>query len=110
MSAPAGSGARNQAEDRDRDSHPVGGRLRTHDARELFVRRVRKDGRTIAVLRGVDYGDHCVVEAEVFPRGVGPGASVRPGPYTFADAAEATEFASETVEALMYLGCQAHSQ
>jgi hypothetical protein len=30
---------------------------------------------------------------------------VRPGPYTFGDSREATAFVTETVEALMYLGC-----
>jgi hypothetical protein len=29
----------------------------------------------------------------------------RPGPYTFADAHQATAFVTEVVEALMYLGC-----
>ena len=31
------------------------------------MRHARKDGRSIAVMRAVDYGDSCVVEAEVFP-------------------------------------------
>jgi hypothetical protein len=72
-------------------------------ARELFVRHARRDGRSIAVMRAIDQGDCCVVEAEVFP----PGSAqpVRPGPYTFADAREATAFVTEAVEALMYLGC-----
>jgi hypothetical protein len=81
--------------------------------RELFVRHARKDGRSIAVLRAVDYGDSCVVEAEVFPTASGPaGASavVHPGPYTFADATQATAFVTEAVEALMYLGCEVHAQ
>ena len=54
-------------------------------------------------MRAVDHGDSCVVEAEVFPAGNAkpPG----PGPYTFADAREATAFVTEAVEALMYLGC-----
>jgi hypothetical protein len=76
-------------------------------ARELFVRHARREGRSVAVLRAVDYGASCVVEAEVYPTsaaGVG-GAVVRPGPYTFATAHEATAFVTEAVEALMYLGC-----
>jgi hypothetical protein len=54
-------------------------------------------------MRAVDNGDSCVVEAEVYP----PGAAdpLHPGPYTFADAREATAFVTEAVEALMYLGC-----
>ena len=71
--------------------------------RELFVRHARRDGRSIAVMRAVDHGDRCVVEAEVFP--AGSAQPTRPGPYTFADAREATAFVTEAVEALMYLGC-----
>jgi hypothetical protein len=73
---------------------------------ELFVRHARKDGRSIAVLRAVDHGDSCVVEAEIFPPGALNGEPSRPGPYTFADSAQATAFVTEAVEALMYLGCE----
>jgi hypothetical protein len=73
--------------------------------RELFVRHARKDGRSVAVLRAVDYGDSCVVEAEVFPQGMLNAGATHPGPYTFANAQEATAFVTEAVEALMYLGC-----
>jgi hypothetical protein len=73
--------------------------------RELSVRYVRKDGRSVAVLRAVDYGNSCVVEAEVFSEsGDFP---TRPGPYTFADARQATTFLTDAVEALIYLGCDA---
>ena len=68
-----------------------------------LVRYLRKDGRSVAVLRTVDHGNSCVVEAEVFH--AGSTQSLRPGPYTFADAREATVFVTEAVEALMYLGC-----
>jgi hypothetical protein len=70
---------------------------------ELFVRVARKDGRSVAIMRAVDYGAECIVETEVFP----PNAvtAVRPGPYTFADSRQATAFVTEAVEALMYLGC-----
>jgi hypothetical protein len=71
--------------------------------RELFVRHARKDGRSVAVMRAIDKGDACVVEAEVFH--AGSAQPLRPGPYTFADAREATAFVTEAVEALMYLGC-----
>jgi hypothetical protein len=72
-------------------------------ARELFVRVARKEGRSIVVLRAIDYGTECIVETEVFP----PGAdtAVRAGPYAFADPRQATQFVTEAVEALMYLGC-----
>ncbi len=71
--------------------------------RELFVRVARREGRSVAVLRAVDYGAECVVETEVYP----PNAAeaLRAGPYTFADARQATAFVTEAVEALMYLGC-----
>jgi hypothetical protein len=72
-------------------------------ARELFVRHARKDGRSVAIMRAVDSGDSCVVEAEVFH--AGSAQALRPGPYRFADAREATAFVTEAVEALMYLGC-----
>jgi hypothetical protein len=71
--------------------------------RELFVRHARRDGRSVVVMRAVDNGDSCVVEAEVFSPG--NAQPQRPGPYTFADAREATAFVTEAVEALMYLGC-----
>jgi hypothetical protein len=72
---------------------------------ELFVRHARKDGRSVAVLRAVDNGDSCVVEAEVYPVGSRSASPVAAGPYTFADAQQATAFVTEAVEALMYLGC-----
>jgi hypothetical protein len=70
--------------------------------RELFVRHARKDGRAVAMLRAVDNGESCVVETEVYATS---GIGVRPGPYVFATAGEATVFVTEAVEALMYLGC-----
>lgn len=73
--------------------------------RELFVRHAKRDGRSVAVMRAVDYGDQCVVEAEVYPTNSINATATRPGPYTFADARQATAFVTEAVEALMYLGC-----
>ncbi len=78
--------------------------------RELFLRHARKDGRSVAILRAVDYGDSCVVETEVYPQGGRSTAAIRPGPYTFADAHQATAFVTEAVEALMVLGCDVHAQ
>lgn len=76
---------------------------------ELYVRHARRDGRSVAILRAVDHGDSCVVEAEVFPAG-GDESAMRPGPYTFADTRQATAFMTDAVEALMYLGCDVHAQ
>jgi hypothetical protein len=79
--------------------------------RELFVRHARRDGRSVAVLRAVDHGDSCIVEAEVYPSGSSnPGDTVHPGPYTFANAVQATQFVTEAVEALMVLGCDVQAQ
>ena len=75
------------------------------EPRELFLRHARKDGRSVAVMRAVDHGDACVVEAEVYPAGVPTTTPARPGPYTFADVPQATAFVTEAVTALMYLGC-----
>jgi len=75
----------------------------TSAGRELFLRHARRDGRSVAVMRAVDLGDSCVVEAEVFQ--TGSAEPSRPGPYTFGDTREATAFVTEAVEALMYLGC-----
>jgi hypothetical protein len=76
--------------------------------RELFVRHARKDGRSVAVLRAVDHGDSCIVETEVFP--AAGAETLRPGPYTFANAVQATQFVTEAVEALMVLGCDVQAQ
>jgi hypothetical protein len=74
-------------------------------SREVAVHRARKDGRSVAVLRVIDSGDSCVVEAEVYANRPGA-AAVRPGPYRFATVSEATAFVSEAAEALSYLGCE----
>jgi len=75
---------------------------------ELFVRHARRDGRSVVVIRAVDHGDSCVVEAEVFP--AKSQESIKPGPYTFADAIQATQFVTEAVESLMYLGCDVYDR
>ena len=80
------------------------------DERELFLRHARKDGRSVAILRAIDHGDSCVVETEVHPLGNANAESVHPGPYTFANAAQATQFVTEAVEALMVLGCDVQAQ
>jgi hypothetical protein len=71
--------------------------------RELFTRVARKDGRSVALMRAVDYGVECVIETEVYPPNAA--TALRAGPYTFADARQATAFVTEAVEAMMYLGC-----
>jgi hypothetical protein len=80
------------------------------DDKELFVRHARKDGRSVAVLRAIDHGDSCAVEAEIFPVGSASAEPVAAGPYMFASASEATAFVTEAVEALMVLGCDVQAQ
>lgn len=75
---------------------------------ELFIRHAKKDGRSVTILRAVDYGNECIVEADVFP--AGSNDRVQPGPYTFADATQATAFVTEAVESLMYLGCDVFAE
>ena len=76
---------------------------------QLFVRHAKKDGKSVAILRAIDYGDSCVVEAEVFPLN-GKGDAEYPGPYIFVDAFQATAFVTEAVESLIYLGCEVHAE
>jgi hypothetical protein len=74
--------------------------------RELYVRHARREGRSVAVLRAIDRGASCVVEAEVWPTdGIGT-QPVRPGPYSFRSPVEATRFVTHAVEALISLGCE----
>jgi hypothetical protein len=79
------------------------GAERVASGRELFVRVARKEGRSVAIMRAIDYESECVVETEVYPPNAA--TALRAGPYTFADARQATAFVTEAVEALMYLGC-----
>jgi hypothetical protein len=59
----------------------------------------------VAVLRAVEMGDRCVVEAEVWPSGVAA-QPLRPGPYSFPTPIEATRFVTHAVEAFIALGCE----
>jgi hypothetical protein len=78
--------------------------------RELYVRHARLDGRSVAMLRAIDEGNRCVVEADVWPKaGAHPYAAVKAGPYVFPTPVEATRFVTHAVESLMALGCDVHS-
>lgn len=79
--------------------------LSTPQGRELYVRHARLDGRSVALLRAVDEGDRCLVEAMVWPVG-SDSAPLRRGPYTFPSAVEATRFVTHAVEAFIALGCE----
>jgi hypothetical protein len=76
--------------------------------RELFVRHARRGGRSIAILRAVDRSVDTIVYAEVYP--LDSMSAAQAGPYVFPNAAEASAFVTEAVEALMYLGCDVHAQ
>ena len=71
---------------------------------ELYVRHARIDGQSVALLRAIDEGDRCIVEAEVWPDGADTKPD-RPGPYVFASPVEATRFVTHAVEAFIALGC-----
>lgn len=71
----------------------------------LFQHEARRDGRTIAVLRGERNGDGTVlVEATVTPLGRAADQAIT-RPFTFPQAETARRFADETLQALEYLGC-----
>ncbi|MGH3135931.1 MAG: hypothetical protein ACRDPV_05495 [Gaiellaceae bacterium] len=78
---------------------------RTPPGRELYVRHARVDGRSVALLRAIDEGDRCVVEAEVWSNG-STATPVRPDPYVFPTPIEATRFVTHAVEAFIALGCE----
>lgn len=79
--------------------------VETESGRELYVRHARVDGRSVAVLRALDEGNRCVVEAEVWPSEATT-EPLRPGPYVFATPVEATRFVTHAVEAFIALGCE----
>ena len=74
--------------------------------RELYLRHAILDGRSVAKLRIVDAGDHCVVEADVWAGDEHPYLADEAGPYVFPSVVEATRFVTHAVEALMALGCE----
>jgi hypothetical protein len=72
----------------------------------MFSYEARREGRTVAVIRGVPGSDGTVtVETEVYP--VTAAANVEPQtrPFTFKTREQAMRFADEAVLALEYLGC-----
>jgi hypothetical protein len=80
-----------------------------HPGRELYARHARLGGRSVAVLRAIDRGDSCIVEAEVWPTDSLSAEPARPGPYAFRSSVEATRFVTHAVEALIALGCDVRS-
>lgn len=78
------------------------------EPQELYVRRGRRNGRSLVTLRALDYGSACVVEALLGE--AGSAAPAEPRSYRFPDVEEATSFVSEVVEAMMYLGCEIRAE
>jgi hypothetical protein len=88
----------------------IEGDARPDPGRELYVRHARIDGNSVAMLRAVELGDSCIVEAEVWPVSANPDESpLVPGPYSFRSPVEATRFVTHAVEALIVLGCEVHA-
>ncbi len=71
---------------------------------DLFSYEVRRGGRVVVQLRGLDAGNgQVIVEADVFPvSGDDPGLR---RPFTFASRTHAMDFVDETLTALEYLAC-----
>jgi hypothetical protein len=73
---------------------------------ELFVHEVRKDGRQLVVLRGVENNAGGVtVETEVYPAGAKPGIEPRVRPFAFATREQALRFVDDALDSLEYLNC-----
>jgi hypothetical protein len=72
---------------------------------EIFAYEVRRGGRPLVLLRGLQGADGATVEAEVYPASDPPALEPVRRPYAFANAAQATRFADEALLALEYLGC-----
>ena len=74
--------------------------------RKLFAYEARKEGRTVAVLRGTA-GDNgsVVVETEIFPVTAPANSDPQTRPFSFPTRDQAMRFVDETLLALEYLGC-----
>lgn len=72
---------------------------------ELFRHEVRRDGRPVVTLRGVQATDGISVEAEIYPATDPPAPDPLLRPFHFASSEHASRFADEALVALEYLGC-----
>ena len=73
---------------------------------QLFAREVRREGRPLVLLRGVqnDAGG-VTVETEVYPAGAKPGIEPRVRPFAFATREQALRFVDDALDSLEYLNC-----
>jgi hypothetical protein len=73
---------------------------------ELFAYEARREGRTVAVLRGIASDNGSVVVAtEIFPVTAPANSDPQTRKMTFSTREQARRFADETILALEYLGC-----
>jgi hypothetical protein len=73
---------------------------------ELFIREVRREGRSLVVLRGVrNEAGGVTVETEVYPAGAKPGIEPRLRPFAFATREQALRFVDDALDSLEYLNC-----
>jgi hypothetical protein len=73
-------------------------------ARELFSHELRRDGKIVTQLRGIEgEGGAVTVEAQVYTGAAGDDPQVVP--FSFPTRDQATRFIDETLDALQYLGC-----
>jgi hypothetical protein len=73
-------------------------------AEVVLTRQARRDGKHVAVLKLVRHEHGAHVEAQVFPRG--GDHERRAGPYRFSTLIEASNFLTDAVDSLTYLGCE----
>jgi hypothetical protein len=76
------------------------------DEQELSVRSARKDGRQVVTLRCVETHGEFIVDAEVYPVSGLLVEPLRPGPYRFPSLLQANAFVDESMQALIFLGCE----
>ena len=73
---------------------------------ELWLRQARRGDQPVVSLRCLAAAEGYLVTCEVYPVDRITVEPLEPGPYVFATAREAEEFADEATLVLEYLGCQ----
>jgi hypothetical protein len=72
----------------------------------LFSYELRREGRPVAILRGLEgVNGAMTVETEIYPIGAPANADPQVRPYAFPTRELATRFVDEALLALEYLGC-----
>ena len=73
---------------------------------ELWLRQARRDDQPVVSMRCVAGAEGYVVMCQVYPVDRIVVEPLEHGPYVFATAREAEEFADEATQVLEYLGCE----